>query len=360
MKVLYISDSLGTPIHPRGIFNFSISLVEILKSAGASVDLVVEGAGDFSLEDRFGGLVESRARCGQLGAAFRDPPLFQPGAASASAGAIAPRAIRFLAKRSRAADRRVAAPSRAHGYRPNIPVRNDLAQIDFVPAKSEHLNLFDNLVVKRGFYSSSMSRANLGLPPPSIDASGYDLAIVDTPHFIKRRGHRAPTASSRSFTTSFRCAIQRWTRNWRNLFMRKLDATLALGRQYGVRLALHAAGVPRRVSAPRRAARIHLSSRDPPQADERRRRVAEPSAPERCRTVDAARRRRRQPRRRRTQTGQSKEERQAPSRRRHPCRRTTIPSLPYFVTATSDEPRKNIAAVVTRVPPASSAAARTW
>ena len=91
MKVLYISDSLGMPIHPRGIFNFSISLVEILKSAGASVDLVVEGAGDFSLEDRFGGLVEQRARSGQLGAAVRDPSLFQPGAGSASAGAFAPR-----------------------------------------------------------------------------------------------------------------------------------------------------------------------------------------------------------------------------------------------------------------------------
>ena len=37
MRVLYISDSLGTPIHPRGIFNYSVSLVEILKAGGASI-----------------------------------------------------------------------------------------------------------------------------------------------------------------------------------------------------------------------------------------------------------------------------------------------------------------------------------
>jgi hypothetical protein len=59
VRVLYISDSLGTPIHPRGIFNFSVSLVEILKTLGAAVDLVVEGADGFGLEGRFGALSNS-------------------------------------------------------------------------------------------------------------------------------------------------------------------------------------------------------------------------------------------------------------------------------------------------------------
>jgi hypothetical protein len=37
-------------------------------------------------------------------------------------------------------------------------------------------------------YSASISRADLGFSPVSIDASGYDAAIVDTPQFIKVRG----------------------------------------------------------------------------------------------------------------------------------------------------------------------------
>ena len=113
-------------------------------------------------------------------------------------------------------------------YRPNIPVQNDLSQIDFVPPKSEHLNLFDNLIVKQGFYSSSMSRANLGLPPPVIDVAGYDLAIVDTPHFIKVQGI-APDRILAVVHDLIPLRDPTMDANWRNLFMRKLDATLALG-----------------------------------------------------------------------------------------------------------------------------------
>ena len=50
MKVLYISDSLGTPIHPRGIFNYSVSLVEILRSFEAEVDLIVEHSRGYGLD----------------------------------------------------------------------------------------------------------------------------------------------------------------------------------------------------------------------------------------------------------------------------------------------------------------------
>ncbi len=117
MKVLYISDSLGTPIHPRGIFNFSVALVEILKGEGASVDLVVEGAADFSLEDRFGALCRDRAGRRQLRAALGDSSLFQPGPVRLSLG-LSHAQDQVPGERSRPLHRRLARFSRAHGLSP--------------------------------------------------------------------------------------------------------------------------------------------------------------------------------------------------------------------------------------------------
>ena len=349
MKVLYISDSLGTPIHPRGIFNFSISLVEILKSTGASVDLVVEGASDFSLEDRFGAFIETApdavnaVRLSEIHRYFNQARFgFRWGYRTAR--------IRFLAKRSRLLMAAWLRFRESTGYRPNIPVRNDLTQIDFVPFKSEHLTLFDNLIVKRGFYSSSMSRANLGLPPPQIEASGYDLAVIDTPHFIRVEG----IAANRIFTVVHDLIPLRdptMDYNWRHLFMRKLEATLALGAnmvfvsRYTQRV-FHAS-FPRHKAlgeyifhpAIRRKLMVDaesvLEGAALPQPSFRVAQIG--SEPART-DADSQ-----------SENDSRQEEKKDKQKRRAARGIMPVaydPSLPYFVTATSDEPRKNIEAVV--------------
>jgi tetratricopeptide (TPR) repeat protein len=49
-KVLYVSDSLGTPIHARGIFYYSTALAEILSNMGFEITLVVEKSPGYGLE----------------------------------------------------------------------------------------------------------------------------------------------------------------------------------------------------------------------------------------------------------------------------------------------------------------------
>jgi glycosyltransferase involved in cell wall biosynthesis len=338
VKVLYISDSLGTPIHPRGIFNFSVSLVEILKSEGAQVDLVVEGAPDFSLEDRFGAFAETAPEAVNSVRLSEVHRYFNQGQLSFRWGYRTPR-IRFWAKRSRPLIASWLAFRERMGYRPNIAVRNDPAQIDFVPPKSEHLMLFDHFVVKRGFYSSSMSRANLGLPPPVIDASGYDLAIVDTPHFIRIEG----LGPKRIMTVVHDLIPLRdptMDLNWRNLFMRKLDATLAMRgamifvSRYTQR-AFHAA-FPNHNAPSEFIVHPAIRHKLMKEAEQARQAGAEllgdfspPIGDTWTEAQDTP-----------ANSKKKKKKRTAPTESSPPP--GYDPTLPYFVTATSDDPRKNI------------------
>ena len=344
MKVIYISDSLGTPIHPRGIFNFSVGLVEILKSEGAVVDLVVEGAANFGLEDRFGALHESAPEAVNSVRLAEIHRYFNQGRFGFRWGYRTPR-IRYLAQRSRPFIAAWLKFRERTGYRPLVVVRNDLLQLDFVPAKSEHLSLFDHLVVKRGFYSSSMSRANLGLPPPSIDVSGYDLAIVDTPHFIRIEGIEA-----RQIMTVVHDLIPlrdpTMDVNWRHLFMRKLDATLSMRgamvfvsrytqRAFAAAFPHHKAS-RQFIFHPAIRAKLMQEAAAPTVA----RSLSELllfGGEARPQTEDAP------ADAKKTKLKSKKPRRAAAARYRPPA--GLDPALPYFVTATSDEPRKNIAAV---------------
>ncbi len=345
MKILYISDSLGTPIHPRGIFNFSQSLVEILNELGARVDLVVEGGAGFGLEGRFGALADHA-----------------PDAVNAVRLAEVHRYFSFGVFRFRWSFRSRRYRMMFAAARPWIrlwlsargliardgatPVENDPAQVDFVPEKSEHLNLFRFLIVKRGFYSSSMSRANLDMAPPAVDASGYDLAIVDTPHFIRIEG----LGAERIVTVVHDLIPLRdptMDAPWRYLFMRKLEATLAL-RGNLVFVSRHTqrefrAAFPRHLAprefvlypAIRRTLMREAERANAPQA-------RTSHLPEIVRSgADKARRAEGEP-----DSGKRKKKARRGARADGAPPRGFDPALPYFVTAASDEPRKNIATVV--------------
>jgi len=354
VRVLYISDSLGTPIHPRGIFNFSVSLVEILKTLGATVDLVVEGADGFGLEGRFGALSNSApdmvnaVRLSEIHRYFAEASFgFRWDYKSAH--------IRFLAQRGRPLVNAWLEWRDQFGYRPNIVVENRPGQIDFTPRKNEHLNLFDCLVLKRGFYSASMSRANLGFSALAIDASGYDAAIVDTPHFIKVRG----IAPGRMLTVVHDLIPLRdptMDVNWRNLFMRKLEATLALGAnmvfvsrytQQAFRTAFPRHVAPRQfIFHPAIRKQIALGSEQelfevapepsaPPAVLEES--ATSPGPPAFLESASAHTHRSRPP--------ESRKNTRA-SYGGHASPPGWDATLPFFVTATSDEPRKNIALAV--------------
>ncbi len=334
LKVLYISDSLGTPIHPRGIFNFSVSLVEILNEMGARVDLVVEGGSDFGLEGRFGALADEAPDAVNAVRLAEVHRYFSFGVFRFRWN-YKSRHYQMMFAVARPWLRLGLALRDLLGRHAATPIENDARQVDFVPEKSQHLNLFRFLIVKRGFYSSSMSRANLGMAPPVLDAAGYDLAIVDTPHFLRIEGI-GPERILAVLHDLIPLRDPTMDSNWRYLFMRKLEATLAM--------RAHLAFVSRHTQREFRAAfPRHAASREfiiYPAIRQALMRDAERTAAPQARAVPPSA----------MAWGEvddpppGRKDKKAKPDRAPP--RGFDPALPYFVTVASDEPRKNIATIV--------------
>jgi len=306
----------------------------MLKTANMVVDLVVEGSADYSLEGRFGELeanapeAVNAARLAEIHRYFNQTRLGFRWSFKDSKFA-------FFANHGRRFIKLWIALRERLNYRPHVRVKNDPQAIDFVPAKSEHLTLFDHLLVKHNFYSSSMSRANLGLAPPWLDASGYDLAIVDTPHFIRING----IERSRIITILHDLIPLRdpaMESKWRSLFLRKLETTLAMRSnmvfvsrhtQKSFHLAFPNHKAPREYILYPAIRRNLLSVQGAPLSNYDVRSMFAGQAP--AEEADSRR----------------------IKRKKHKRAGATPPpgydpSLPYFVTATSDEPRKNIPALV--------------
>ena len=226
MKVLFVSDSLGAPIEQRGIHNFSMSLIENLKAQGAVVDLLVERPPSRWLAGRM------KSKVVDLGVTKKSVALAE--------------VFRFFGRRtyntgwiSRLAERRfmprfwlkLAAwgfigfvRGRAGAI---VKVENDPKLVDFVPATAYHLTMPDNFVVAPAVYTEMVLRAAWGLPPDTIDATGYDLVIIDTPMYFKVEG------IDPKFIVSVVHDIiplrdPMMTPYWRNLFLTKLEGVLAL------------------------------------------------------------------------------------------------------------------------------------
>jgi glycosyltransferase involved in cell wall biosynthesis len=336
LKILYISDSLGTPIHPRGIFNFSLSLVEILTEMGARVDLVVEGGSGFGLEGRFGALADEAPDAVNAVRLAEVHRYFSFGVFRFRWN-FTSRRYRMMFALARPWLRLGLALRDLFARRDATPVENDTGQVDFVPEKSQHLNLFRFLIVKRGFYSSSMSRANLGMAPPVLDAAGYDLAIVDTPHFIRIEGI-GPERIVAVLHDLIPLRDPTMDASWRYLFMRKLEATLAM--------RAHLAFVSRHTQREFRAAfPRHAGPREfilyPAIRQALMRELERTRAPH-ARAVPLPA----------VAVASPRESDPPPARKSKKPKRDRAPpwgfdpALPYFVSVASDEPRKNIATIV--------------
>lgn len=207
-KVLYISDSLGTPIHPRGIFNYSMSVVTMLKSLGMEVTLLVEradgyGFPDFCQSDSF---MRSALQSSSISEIYRyyNTNLFS-----------------FEWKLS------AQARERAYKIRKSEKIYNKKNIIDFKPKKGKHLDQFDAFLWMDNVYSDSMCYAINNVLPIEISASGYDYVFIDTPHYMNVTGIN----SEKIFCVvhdliPFRDPTMSW--DWRTLFMQKMRATVKM------------------------------------------------------------------------------------------------------------------------------------
>lgn len=226
MKVLFVSDSLGCPIEQRGIHNFSMSLIETLQGLGANVTLVVERP-------------PGRWLAGRMRSQVVDLEETRKSVALAEV-------LRFFGNRRygtswihRGAERRftprLALKLAAWAYvgfvrwwaGPKVTISNDLKAVDFIPPNAFHLSMPDNLVVAPAIYTEMVVRAAWGLPPDTIDASGYDLCIVDTPMHFKIEGID-PSRIVSVVHDIIPLRDPMMTPYWRGLFLTKLEAMLAL------------------------------------------------------------------------------------------------------------------------------------
>ncbi len=226
MKVLFVSDSLGSPIDPRGIHSFSVSLIENLRGQGGEVALLVERAPGRWMAGRMRskivdlGETRKSVALAEVLRFFADKSYGLNWVHRWATSKYLPRFVKKLGAWVYVGFVRTVADK-------TVTVENDAQMVDFVPTNAPHLALPDRFVVTPAVYSEMMLRAACNLPPATLDASGYDLVIVDTPSYFRFTG----VDSNRILAVIHDLIPLRdptMSPHWRDLFFRKLEAVMAL------------------------------------------------------------------------------------------------------------------------------------
>jgi glycosyltransferase involved in cell wall biosynthesis len=197
MKILVISEALGEPNHKRGIFHFTRELIRSLAAEGHDLTLLVETTRRYRqlrTRQRRARLFPADSRLIELLALYRfldEADMNEPMARSALQ-----RSVDWVKQRIRACTSWEfgACMLRAIGL---LPLRvklieNRTAGLEYIPTDLRHLELFRDFLLEPGFYSYQDASALTLLPPPQIDASDYDIILVDTPTRVAiKRGPNA-------------------------------------------------------------------------------------------------------------------------------------------------------------------------
>jgi len=176
-KILVVSDSLGTPIHPRGIFYYTTNLIRALRSCGHELTLLVETPGDHAARARrtsdldsiyqylatkeFDGLPPARPTRWIP----RLPPHFLP------------RARPLLSPRGIALSLHV-----SNTLRPRPVAKRAASEI---PEGLDHLRLVSEFLACEAIYTRSRTASIFGLQIQTIDARGFDFVLIDTPTYLR-------------------------------------------------------------------------------------------------------------------------------------------------------------------------------
>jgi len=191
-RFLIVSDSVGSPIHARGSYHYTINLMRALQRCGHEVCLLVEQPPGYRIQRRretrltarpeapghderlakvyeylwpadHDGNYPARIRLQRLVTSLYLLYLALP--------LLSPLGVKLL-RRRRAILRQDALPNRPQ-------------ELDFVPSRLDHLRTCSELVLCDAAYSLSLSACHLGLGAPTIDARGFDVVLVDTPSFFR-------------------------------------------------------------------------------------------------------------------------------------------------------------------------------
>jgi glycosyltransferase involved in cell wall biosynthesis len=196
-KILVISESLGEPNHKRGIFHFTRELIRSLAGDGHELTLVVETTRRYRQlrrRQRRTRLLPADSRLIELLALYRfldetdmNEPLMR---------STLHRTFDWLKHRVRMCTSWEFGLCflRAIGALPPRVklIENRSGGFEYIPTDLRHLELFRHFLLEAGFYNYQDTSALIRLPPPRIDARGYDVILVDTPTRVAIR--RRPDA----------------------------------------------------------------------------------------------------------------------------------------------------------------------
>ncbi len=185
-KILVVSEALGEPNHKRGIFHFTRELIRSLAAEGHELTLLVETTRRYrKLRSRqqWARLFPEDSRLIELLALYRfldEADMNAPMARGALRRSIDWLKGRIVVSTSWEFG---ACLLRAIGLLPTRVklIENRTAGLEYIPTDLRHLELFRDFLLEPGFYSYQDTSALTRLPPPRIDARGYDVILVDTP-----------------------------------------------------------------------------------------------------------------------------------------------------------------------------------
>jgi glycosyltransferase involved in cell wall biosynthesis len=185
-KILVVSEALGEPNHKRGIFHFTRELIRSLAAEGHALTLLVETTRAYrKLRQRQerAGLFPKGSRIIELLALYRfldTADLSEP-----TRNSSLRRMVEWLRYRIHMATSWEFASCflRAAGVMRlrKRSIENNTVGIEYIPTDLRHLKLFQDFLLEPGFYSYQDLSALTRLPPPRVDARGYDIVLVDTP-----------------------------------------------------------------------------------------------------------------------------------------------------------------------------------
>lgn len=187
-KILVVSEALGEPNHKRGIFHFTRELIRSLAGDGHELTLLVETTRRYRKlrrRQQRTGLLPDGSRLIELLALYRfldeadmNAPVMR------SSGGLR-RTVDWFRGKLRAATSLEFAVSflRALHLLPAgvSLIENHADGLEYIPTDLRHLRLFGDFLLEPGFYSYQDTSALLRLPPPRVDARGYDVILIDTP-----------------------------------------------------------------------------------------------------------------------------------------------------------------------------------
>lgn len=227
-RVLIISDSLGTPIHPRGIFNYTCGLVQALNSIGLETYLLIQPP----MTNIFGTTLQSdinskvnngtvRVMVTETLKHFRDDSFHYPfdyeDPALNHCASIRPSMFDFKL-----------ALEDSQLIKKQVEIELPKKEVGKFQSstKTDHLLNFSGFVFLPFVYSESLRRASKGLRPTVVDVSRFDYVIIDTPSYIYPSGI---IREKIFYVIHDLIPIYENLNDWTAIFARKLKCTTSVG-----------------------------------------------------------------------------------------------------------------------------------